>query len=57
MKSVIDCCNWIIDAPKEVVGGRNINVIHDDWSNKEFEKKLIQDRHLLKLRKYGSIKK
>lgn len=57
MDRIIDCCDWVIATPKKVVGGRNINVVHDDWENKEFEKKLVQDSHLLKLRKYGTVKK
>ncbi|OGI78947.1 hypothetical protein A3F19_02800 [Candidatus Nomurabacteria bacterium RIFCSPHIGHO2_12_FULL_37_29] len=57
MDLIINCCDWVINAPKDVVSGRNINVIHDDWRSKEFEKKLIQDSNLLKLRKYGSVKK
>lgn len=57
MEHVLDCCDWVVDAPKEVVSGRNINVVHDNWGNKVFERELAEDRHLFKLRKYGSIKK
>jgi len=57
MELVLDCCDWIVNTPKKAVSGRNISVIHDDWGNKEFEKKLNQDHDLLKLRKYGGAKK
>ncbi|MDO8471303.1 MAG: SDR family oxidoreductase [bacterium] len=54
---IINCCDWVINASKKVVGGRNINVLYDNWGNKELERKLTKDHHLFKLRKYGSIKK
>lgn len=57
MEHILDCCDWVIDAPKKVVSGRNISVVHDNWGKKELEKKLAEDQHLFKLRKYGSIKK
>lgn len=57
MERVLDCCDWVIDAPKEVVSGRNINVVHDNWGDQEFEKRLVQDQNLFKLRKHGTIKK
>jgi len=56
MNRVIKCCEWIINTSKEVVGGRNIHVLHDSWGDKEFVDKLAKNPNLLKLRKYGSIK-
>ena len=53
---VLDCCDWVVNTSKKVIGGRNINTIHDKWGDKEFEKKLFHDPNLLKLRKYGTIK-
>ncbi len=55
MERVLDCCDWAVNAPKKIVSGRNISVIHDDWGDKELERKLAEDRHLFKLRKFGSI--
>ena len=57
MEKVLDCCDWIANASKKVIGGRNIHVLYDNWNNPEFEKKLIEDDNLLKLRKYGSVNK
>lgn len=57
MESVLDCCDWVVNGPKEVVSGRNFSVVHDKWGSKELSKKLVRESDLLKLRKYGSIKK
>lgn len=57
MEQVLDCCNWIINTPKKIVGGRNFNVVHDKWGSKTLTKKLAKNPHLLKLRKYGTMPK
>lgn len=51
MNLIIECCNWIINSPKKVISGRNINIVYDDWRNSRFSKQLIKDHNLLKLRK------
>lgn len=55
MERVLDCCDWVINAPRKIIGGRNISVLHDKWGSNEFEKKLALNQHLSKLRKYGTI--
>ena len=37
MERVLDCIDWVIQAPRAVVGGRNISVAHDPWDTPEFE--------------------
>ena len=53
MEKVIDCCNWILSSPRELVGGRNFSSMHDPWENDEI-KKITEDENNFKLRRYGN---
>lgn len=55
MERVVECVDWALNSKREAVSGRNINIARDRWSDKSFGKKLMRNRHLLKLRKYGSL--
>jgi NAD(P)-dependent dehydrogenase (short-subunit alcohol dehydrogenase family) len=52
MESIIECCNWIIDSPRDVVSGRNFSVVYDKWGEKGLDAKLKADKHMYKLRRH-----
>jgi len=54
MDTVLDCCDWIVNQPRQTVGGRNFSVVFDAWGTTELETALTQDRNLCKLRRYGN---
>jgi len=54
MELVLDCCDWLIDSPRELVSGRNFSVVFDKWGTKELEERLLQEPHMYKLRRYGN---
>ncbi len=51
---VLDCCDWLIKAPRKLIGGRNFSVVFDKWGTEELEKRLIQEPNMYKLRRYGN---
>ena len=53
MTSVIECCEWIINAPKEIVGGRNFSAVYDPWDSDHI-KEVVNDRNNFKLRRFGN---
>jgi NAD(P)-dependent dehydrogenase (short-subunit alcohol dehydrogenase family) len=54
METVLDCCDWVVDAPREVISGRNISVVYDKWGTAEMAKILAADPNMYKLRRYGN---
>lgn len=54
MEKVIDCCDWIVDSPRPVVGGRNFSVAFDMWGTKDLKNKLLEENNMYKLRRYGN---
>jgi NAD(P)-dependent dehydrogenase (short-subunit alcohol dehydrogenase family) len=54
MSKVIECCNWVISQPKEVVGGRNFSVVYDKWGDLELNNELLENENLYKLRRFGN---
>ncbi|WP_076416964.1 SDR family NAD(P)-dependent oxidoreductase [Colwellia sp. UCD-KL20] len=48
------CCDWVFEASKSEVGGRNFSVVHDNWRNNQFSKKLQNNSSLGKLRRAGN---
>ena len=54
MASVVDCCDWVVGSPREVVSGRNISLVYDDWSNPEMDSALRADPNMYKLRRAGN---
>lgn len=54
IERVIDCCNWVIEQPRQVVGGRNFSVVHDAWGSEALRLKLESDQSLYKLRRLGN---
>ena len=54
MDQVLACCDWVVDAPREVVSGRNFSVEFDAWATEELEQVLWQDPSMYKLRRHGN---
>ena len=54
MSKVVECCNWVISQPKEVVGGRNFSVVYDKWGDLKLNNELLQNENLYKLRRFGN---
>ncbi|MEQ9111064.1 MAG: SDR family NAD(P)-dependent oxidoreductase [Rhodospirillaceae bacterium] len=57
MDDIFDCIQWCFDQDREVIGGRNVSVIHDPWRNggKELASALTKDTNLYKLRRFDAI--
>lgn len=51
MKDVLDCCDWIINSPREVVSGRNFSVVADGWGDEYLEWRLKNNPTLYKMRR------
>lgn len=54
MSTVLDCCDWVVDAPRNIVSGRNFSVATDPWSSDSLQRLLAKDNNLCKLRRYGN---
>ncbi|MCL4552846.1 MAG: SDR family oxidoreductase [Candidatus Marsarchaeota archaeon] len=54
MDYVLDCCDWLINAPREVISGRNFSVVFDKWGTRDLEEALLQDPNMYKLRRHGN---
>mgnify|MGYP001558311374 FL=1 len=54
VERVLDCCDWILQAKREVVSGRNFAVAFDPWNTEELERLLLADPHMYKLRRFGN---
>ena len=57
INKVVECCNMLVLANKKILSGRNISVEFDNWNKNNFIEILSGDHELLKLRRYGNIKK
>jgi NAD(P)-dependent dehydrogenase (short-subunit alcohol dehydrogenase family) len=55
---IYDCIGWLVDKPKEIVGGRNFSVVWDNWKARNGSVTLLtqlkNDNNLYKLRRQGS---
>ena len=54
LSHVIDCVAWAMEAPKEVVSGRNFSVVHDSWGSDTLSQQLREDPNMYKLRRAGN---
>lgn len=54
MNQVLDCCDWVVDTPRELISGRNFSVMFDKWGTKELAKMLAENPNMYKLRRYGN---
>ena len=54
MVTVLDCLDWVIQAPSRVVGGRNLSVVFDEWGSSALEQQLTAEPNMYKLRRCGN---
>ena len=54
MTRVVDCVAWAMESPRNLLGGRNFSVVNDDWGKLSLESRLINDKELYKLRRFGN---
>ena len=54
MERVLDCCDWMMTSPREVISGRNFSCVFDQWDNPELVKVLKEDGNIYKLRRFGN---
>lgn len=54
MERVVAGCNWLLGAPREVIGGRNFSLAHDRLGDIELEAALRTDSDMYKLRRAGN---
>ncbi|HET6884331.1 MAG TPA: SDR family oxidoreductase [Pirellulales bacterium] len=56
IERVVDCCNWLVTAPMEVINGRNFSTAFDAWGDPRLDEMLRADRDMYKLRRAGNEK-
>lgn len=56
MSKVIEICDWMVSRPRDVIGGRNLSLVFDDWGNPDLDRLLREDPNMYKLRRYGNEK-
>jgi len=54
MSKVIECCDWVVNSPRNIVGGRNFSVVFDSWGSISLDSKLRSDPDMYKLRRSGN---
>lgn len=54
MEMVVECCNWLIESPKDLVTGRNFSVVFDKWGSPELDDLLAKHPDMYKLRRFGN---
>jgi NAD(P)-dependent dehydrogenase (short-subunit alcohol dehydrogenase family) len=54
MERLLDCCEWLVKAPREMIGGRNFSVVFDRWGTDELALRLKERPHMYKLRRQGN---
>jgi len=53
MDKVVECCNWLLNEDKAVVGGRNFSAVNDPWEEQGISK-ISSNKNIFKLRRYGN---
>jgi NAD(P)-dependent dehydrogenase (short-subunit alcohol dehydrogenase family) len=54
MERVVECCNWLVQAPGEVINGRNFSTAGDAWGDERLDELLRNDPDMYKLRRAGN---
>jgi len=54
LQDVLDCCDWLIQSPRELISGRNFSVVFDMWGTDELSDKLVEEPDMYKLRRHGN---
>jgi len=51
-KNIFDCLNWCIKIGPNIIGGKNISIVHDKWGTINLRDKLKKNFNMYKLRRY-----
>ena len=51
-ESIFECIEWSRENGREVAGGRNFSVVHDEWGTEKLVQALREDKNMYKLRRY-----
>ena len=35
IEKVVECCEWLINSKRQLVGGRNFSAVHDPWNDEK----------------------
>jgi hypothetical protein len=54
METVLDHFEWLLNARRKVMGGRNFSTVFDKWGSQELEERLLRDTDMYKLRRFGN---
>jgi NAD(P)-dependent dehydrogenase (short-subunit alcohol dehydrogenase family) len=54
INDVLDCCDWLVDAQRKIISGRNFSVAHDQWGTEALEEQLAANPDMYKLRRSGN---
>jgi NAD(P)-dependent dehydrogenase (short-subunit alcohol dehydrogenase family) len=54
LSEVVECCDWLVDVPREVMGGRNLSLAHDKWRDERLKHALLEQPEMYKLRRSGN---
>lgn len=54
MDEVLACCDWVLGAPRALVGGRNFSTVFDKWGSEDLNVELARDPNMYKLRRLGN---
>ena len=54
MEDIYDCIRWLETQGREVTGGRNISVVHDQWGKETLAEELKKNPDMYKLRRFGN---
>lgn len=52
MFKVLECIEWMFKQKKNIIGGRNISLVYDNWNSEKLEQMLKNDSDMYKLRRY-----
>jgi NAD(P)-dependent dehydrogenase (short-subunit alcohol dehydrogenase family) len=54
VQHVLKFCDWIATASRDVIGGRNFSLVHDQWGSVELDEFLKKEKDAYKLRRSGN---
>jgi len=54
MDDIYGCMRWLEVQGRDVAGGRNFSVVHDDWGKELLARQLKGDLNMYKLRRFGN---
>jgi short-subunit dehydrogenase len=54
ISKVIECCDWVVNSSRSIVGGRNFSVVFDSWGSPSLDRQLTIDPDMYKLRRSGN---